>query len=135
MDDVEDLRNSIGGCIPDTGSVLTHGSTVVLAGNMGAAMRQRKKQTESKQQEHRTFDYDGGIKSDEVNFTTYNRKGAITENSCGSSVSDDRNGMAFLDNTLETERILSSRADYFDRDIDNVQGILNSNKSRAAEIV
>ena len=134
MDDVEDLRNSIGGCIPDTGSVLTHGSTVVLAGNMGAAMRQRKKQTESKQQEHRTFDYDGGIKSDEVNFTTYNRKGAITENSCGSSVSDDRNGMAFLDNTLETERILSSRADYFDRDIDNVQGILNSNKSRAAEL-
>jgi hypothetical protein len=132
MDDVEDL--SIGGCIPDTGSVLTHGSTVVLAGNMGAAMRQRKKQTESKQQEHRTFDYDGGIKSDEINFTTYNSESAITENSCGSSISDDRNGMAFLDNTLETERILSSRADYFERDIDNVQGLSKSNKLRAAEL-
>ena len=43
MEDVKDLGNSNGGCIPDTGSVLTHGSTVVLAGNMGAAMRQRKK--------------------------------------------------------------------------------------------
>ena len=29
--------------IPDTGSLLTHGSTVVLAGNMAAAMRQRKR--------------------------------------------------------------------------------------------
>jgi hypothetical protein len=135
MVDAEDLRNSIGGCIPDTGSVLTHGSTVVLAGNMGAAMRQRKKQTESKQQEHRTFDYDGGIKSDEVNFATYNSRSAITENSCGSSLSDDRNGMAFLDNTLETERILSSRTDYFERDIDNVQGISKSDKSRAVELL
>ena len=134
MDDVEDLRNLIGGCIPDTGSVLTHGSTVVLAGNMGAAMRQRKKQTESKQQEHRTFDFDGGVKSDEADCTLCNSKNAITENSCGSSVSDDRNGMDFLDNTLETERILSSRADYSYRDIDNFRGILKANKSRAAEL-
>ena len=30
--------------IPDTGSLLTHGSSVVLAGNMAAAMRQRQRQ-------------------------------------------------------------------------------------------
>ena len=31
-----------GGTVPDTGSELTHGSTVVLAGNMAAAMRRRR---------------------------------------------------------------------------------------------
>lgn len=35
-----------GGGIPDTGSLLTHGSSVVLAGNMAAAMRQRKRQSQ-----------------------------------------------------------------------------------------
>lgn len=35
-----------GGEWGDTGSLLTHGSSVVLAGNMAAAMRQRKRQTQ-----------------------------------------------------------------------------------------
>ena len=91
-EDVEDFRHSNGGgCIPDTGSILTHGSTVVLAGNMGAAMRQRKKQTESQQQDHRTFDFDGGIKSDVSKFTKYNGQSILVENSNSSSFSEDRN--------------------------------------------
>ena len=89
---MEDFRNGNGGgCIPDTGSILTHGSTVVLAGNMGAAMRQRKKQTESQQQDHRTFDFDGGIKSDVSKFTKYNGQSILVGNSNSSSFSEDRN--------------------------------------------
>jgi hypothetical protein len=38
---ITSVRRNSGGGLPDTGSLLTHGSAVVLAGNMAAAMRQR----------------------------------------------------------------------------------------------
>ena len=121
-EDVEDLSNSDGGCIPDTGSILTHGSTVVLAGNMGAAMRQRKKQTESQQQDHRTFDFDGGIKADLLKFQKVDRKSILVEKTYSSSFTEDRN----LDDIAVPLTVLISGGD--DTDNQSTAGINKSFK-------
>ena len=121
-EDVEDLRNSNGGCIPDTGSILTHGSTVVLAGNMGAAMRQRKKQTESQHQDHLTFDFDGGIKADVSKFHKNNRKSILVKKSYSSSFTEDQN----LDDIAVPLTVLMSGDD--DTDNQSTAGINTSFK-------
>lgn len=71
-----------GGEWGDTGSVLTHGSSVVLAGNMAAAMRQRKRQT----QHYSTMKHEEG--EDGLSSTPSTQTNNTALNSRSSSVTD-----------------------------------------------
>ena len=101
--------------ISDTGSLLTHGSTVVLAGNMAAAMRQRKRQ--SVQSQTRTIDKDNRNDNDDENVEGMGSTatGSDCNSRCSTARSRSRSRdrdwggaeestLAVLDFALETER-------------------------------
>lgn len=93
----------------DTGSLLTHGSSVVLAGNMAAAMRQRKRQT-----------HYNGMKREEgeegSTSSPSSRSSSTALNSRSSSVTD--RGGRESDRDRERESITESAAAVLDLAID-----------------
>jgi hypothetical protein len=93
----------------DTGSLLTHGSSVVLAGNMAAAMRQRKRQTNYKRDDGE----DGSTApSTGTNSTAVNsRSSSVTDR--GADRDRDRgeeSAAAVLDLAIGAEKRLSQNA-------------------------
>lgn len=61
-------KDSPRGMEPDTGSELTHGSTVVLAGNMAAAMRRRNRPSNGKLTDMRHGGDSGTVSSEQSSF-------------------------------------------------------------------
>ena len=99
--------DEVGGGISDTGSLLTHGSTVVLVGSMASAMRQRKRQSLHLQANDNN-DY-GGI----VNEKDEEARSMISGSDCHSRCStgrsrekdrEEESALAVLDFALEVER-------------------------------